>query len=607
MAKNKANKCRHFRSRVLKLGLLAGFSMVLTVHPGGLCGQGLSSLSDRLKNASKPAAPGTAPASTSPNSAADDSGVTPAFGSAPIDLDMLLPLFAEPKSVDTDSKINLQREAERSFLAGDQAVALKLMFGHMAANYESAQELIQSVKYSKLLRRPVWSIQFGVSMWVRDGGVEPGDANPIPMESQAGGRPTLGDQRTPSSSGSPRASNSTPSNALADAFRSGGNRRNQRTRNSGANQNRSVGGLQPLGSTAANDDAAPNQLGNDTAGNAEASRDIDETLGLVAQVIGEEFTSRYNQGDFGPLLVNVNESETAEQKPATTSPALTPPATQPIAANPLTRLGGGLPRLGSGQPRPTPPATQPVAANTLPRLGGGLQPLSSGQPPSPTRPAANVTANSTDAAAVTVAVAESTVLSSADSLPMWKPGIVFVGSGSSSEMIKQARTADIDVLIHFEVVLKPGRNDEVQNIAKCRLFKVATGEPLGTSKSMDNNAEQQAASNGSGGRQYVMERIANLLMIMDRDLKVVNLPKLTPEIARRRVGSLLGNGPEKSLRTLAEIRLYQLQQLLTPAEVELAFDIVGGTDTLMLLHGNSEQRTAIAQAWAVESNTKSGS
>ena len=53
-----------------------------------------------------------------------------------------------------------------------------------------------------------------------------------------------------------------------------------------------------------------------------------------------------------------------------------------------------------------------------------------------------------------------------------------------------------------------------------------------------------------------------------------------------------------SLRTLAEIRLYQSQQLLSEDEVMTAFDIVGGDEALQLLFGSEAERLRIVHKWA---------
>ncbi len=189
-----------------------------------------------------------------------------------------------------------------------------------------------------------------------------------------------------------------------------------------------------------------------------------------------------------------------------------------------------------------------------------------------------------------------------DPLPMWLPGIVYLGQGASDEIIPVAQSADLDFVLHFDVVLKQGRNEMVQNISRCRLIQVSNGKLLGVSKGMDSwEAAQLASSGRSGERAYVEEKLANLLMIIDRSAKTAELPALSSKVARQRVASLLGGKKSRSLRTLAEIRLYHAQELIGDADVEIAFDIVGGPEALTMLHGTPAQRVAMVRKWAVRS------
>ncbi len=104
-----------------------------------------------------------------------------------------------------------------------------------------------------------------------------------------------------------------------------------------------------------------------------------------------------------------------------------------------------------------------------------------------------------------------------------------------------------------------------------------------------------------GERAYVEEQLGNLFAILDREVKVIDLPKLSPEVARIQVARLISGPRARTLRTLAEIRLYQAQGLITESEVEAAYDIIGGVDALMLLHGPLDERLAMARQWAVDS------
>ncbi len=269
-----------------------------------------------------------------------------------------------------------------------------------------------------------------------------------------------------------------------------------------------------------------------------ANEELDRHLGLVAQVVGEEFNTRFSRGDFGPLLIDVDQ-----------------PEPEPSSPVPLLGLQGNL--------------TNPTE---------------------------------------TAREAKKTALpTSSDSLRMWNPGIVYLGNAVTKEILEKAKSENIDIVIHFEVVLKAGRGDTIQNASRVRLINVSTGKSIGVSKTIDSNEESQLASKGTGGREYVSEQLENLLTILDRDIKVVEMPKLTPTVARRRLAMLLGSEPERSLRTLAEIRLYQKQQLLTPEEVETAFDIVGGSESLLLLYGTAVERVAMVRQLAAKPPEKSKS
>jgi hypothetical protein len=198
-------------------------------------------------------------------------------------------------------------------------------------------------------------------------------------------------------------------------------------------------------------------------------------------------------------------------------------------------------------------------------------------------------------------------LSDSQPTEMWQPGIVYLGQGNFDDIVPKARAANLDLIFHFDVTLKPGRPGVVQNISRCRLIDLASERanrrPLTVvSKGMDNfEARRMAESRGIDERSYVEEQLGNLLGIVDREVKVIDLPALTPEVARRRITSLLDGPRARSLRTLAEVRLYQLQGLIDESEVEAIFDIVGGVDALMLLHGPLDERMAMARKWAVES------
>lgn len=186
-----------------------------------------------------------------------------------------------------------------------------------------------------------------------------------------------------------------------------------------------------------------------------------------------------------------------------------------------------------------------------------------------------------------------------DPLPLWRPGIVFLGEGSSQDNLAVARKAGLDLVIHIDVLLKPLQGEYVQNNARCRLFHVPSGKSMGLSKPVDSlEYAQQSRTKGLASRDYVNDQLANFWGIIDRETLTSELPPLTPEVAKRRVGALLSSGGGKNLRTLAEVRLFQSQQLLSEDEVLTAFDIVGGEEALALIYGSEEERLDTVRKWA---------
>jgi hypothetical protein len=272
--------------------------------------------------------------------------------------------------------------------------------------------------------------------------------------------------------------------------------------------------------------------------NDEAKELLTKNLGLVAVVIGEEFDKRFQRGDFGPVFATLTQA---------------PEIDAGVANAPVVQLA---------------PSGSMSAA-----LNDAL--LDAGEPVH----------------------------------GMWHPGIVFLGEGHSDEILSMAKQENLDLVLHFDVILKEGRNDDVQNISRCRLLQVSppvdsrgrAKHQVVTSKGMDTNEAIQFASAGRmDEREYVTEQLSSLFAIIDRDVKVVDLPKLPAAVAQRRIATIISGPQARTLRTLAEIRLYQAKELISESEAEAAFDIVGGNDGLILLHGPQLERLEAARRWATE-------
>ncbi|TWT89597.1 hypothetical protein Pla52n_67240 [Stieleria varia] len=429
----------------------------------------------------------------------------------------LKPLVNPPSDLPpTQAGPVLQGEAETAYKNGNYPLALQLFYGHMATEYDDARVNLQTVKYSPLLRRPVWTIRWGVSFAVRGEGETPNpitDSGPVRMAS-SGGRGFAGGGN-PSEDGS-----FGPDSSYAEQMGTSESEMEQRM-GSGMEDPSMMGMNEDLyGSSGA---GRPQIKKAPTFQKPMLSPETDEQLqkylGLVATAVAEEFEKRYMAGDYGSALTSVS--------------------------------------------APADPDAPPLDVAMTPEL---VELLTMGD----------------------------------SSMLMWKPGLMFVGEGESTDMAKAAATAQIDLLLHFDILLKQPRGGETQNISRVRLIHASSGKTMGTSKAFDSTEAAQLVRVGrSSSRDYIDERLEPFFGIIDRQVKTAALPGLSPEVAKRRVGTLLASG-DRNLSTLAEVRLYQFQELLTPEEVEVAFHIVGGEEGLRLLHGSREEKLATAREWALD-------
>ncbi len=449
-------------------------------------------------------------------------------------------LFFPEQEITTESGPVLKREAEQAFMAGNQPMALELMFGHMATEYEDASVELQTVKYSPLLKRPVWNIRWGVSMHVRgDDVTDPKPiregATPVRRVASRGGRGQSYDggyEDSMQDYGSQMDDYGDDMDMSMDDYGSEYGAQMQ-------NQMRGRGG--PGGRGGAGRPEAP-KIPERTMLSDQVQATFDKTLGLVSTIVSEEFNKRFQQGDFGPIFATLAPAPAVEDNRGN--------ARAPVVETPQSKMSAAL-------------------NDALTDVGDPEH-------------------------------------------PMWHPGLVYLGDGTSDEMLAVAKRHNVDLVLHFDVILKSGRNDAVQNISRCRLLNVSPPpdsqgklrHSVVASKGMDSNeAEQFAGAGRMDEREYVTEQLSGLFSIIDRDVKVVDLPALPPAVAQRRIAAIISGPGARSLRTLAEVRLYQVKNLINEAEVEAAFDIVGGSDGLVLLHGPKKDRIETARKWAIESVT----
>jgi hypothetical protein len=170
---------------------------------------------------------------------------------------------------------------------------------------------------------------------------------------------------------------------------------------------------------------------------------------------------------------------------------------------------------------------------------------------------------------------------------MWIPNVVYLGEESSDETVKIAAKAGLDLLLRFDVAIKEMRNSMPQNLTRVRVVDVRDGKPLVMSGAMDNREVAKAvAANRGSAEKHIADALEKFWPIMDSKLSVIPFPKLTPEVARRRVTGVIGDASYTLLHKLAEIRYLHSQGYLSDEELEQAFAIAGESDAMTILYGS---------------------
>ncbi len=131
-------------------------------------------------------------------------------------------------------------------------------------------------------------------------------------------------------------------------------------------------------------------------------------------------------------------------------------------------------------------------------------------------------------------------------LPMWSPGIDYVGDGPYATMLETAKANRLDYLLHFEVAVKENRLGSPAYLTRCKLMNVETGETIGLSKAID---KYEVVDAKGGMRAAIEAQLANLFEIIDKRIVVEKMPPLQPQQAVTRVDSLLASSRFESYAT----------------------------------------------------------
>jgi hypothetical protein len=458
----------------------------------------------------------------------------------------------------------LKGQADQAFQSGYQSTAMNLYYAHMIVEFDDAKAAFNQIKYSKALRRPLWQVRWGASINVKlDGVTEP---RPITASAAGNNQPGMGMENAgydPSVDGQMMMDDQMMQMGPGGPGMRGG----PPGMRGGPGMPAGVPGAQPPPVPQTN---VPELM--------------EKNLGLVATITVDEFNKRQQAGSFGRAISTFKTIE--PEKPAgNVQPGFNQPGFNQPGFNPGFNSDpsqGGYdpsvdPRMGEMQ------MGSEYDSMDMQGMGMGGQAMAKAAPPP-------------------ISIGPAPVIPSSDLLPMWAPGMEFVGEGRSAEMIAKAKENGIDFLLHFEVIAKRyGRSTDVQTICRCQLVNVSNGKLLIMSKAMDNVEAMQLTRAGRGNNdEYVREQIAALWGMVDQHMLITELPPVTADIAKKRVAMLVAAPARDKLQSLAEVRMFESRGLLTPDEVVAVFDIIGGDDAIQLLYAPIEERRQIVRSWVTQ-------
>lgn len=518
----------------------------------------------------------------------------------------------------------LENEARAAYGNGDHQLAMNLLYGHIVAEYDDAQNVIRMAKFSRLMKRPAWQLRWGLSYTVRGDSADP---QPITEGSGSSGG-GFGASGFGASGFGGEFGGGGGFEGMEEQMESfggggsggpGGARGSQGGGSRGGSRGGSGGSGAPGGSGGSGFGASGFNASGFGAGNfAEEMQGIEMAgsggPGGARGSSGGPGGSRGGSGSFGGSGASGFGSFGGSGGSGGGSRGGSGGGAggfggfgfggSSASASGGSASGDAFARLSSMQRSMLSPQAEEELQSVLGLVatvfgeeyetrfsqgdfGRALTDVTEG-------PAGMISSEFVD-----------TLESSPESLPMWRKAFLYLGDGELAKNVKVAQANKLDLIIHFDVLLKETRGDVVQNISRCRLVHVPSGKSLGVSRPIDSlELKQKSRAKGLSARDYIGGQLSNLIGIIDRQAKAMDMPQLTPEIARKRVGSLLSSGGGNSLRTLAEVRLYQSQGLLSEDEVMTAFDIVGGPEAIRLLFGTDEEKLEIARSWSIGKSTE---
>ena len=176
-------------------------------------------------------------------------------------------------------------------------------------------------------------------------------------------------------------------------------------------------------------------------------------------------------------------------------------------------------------------------------------------------------------------------------------GITIVEGESLADLRVVALREGLDVLLVAEVSEKPIRRGPSQSTIVLHLIDVAKDAKLWTSKPLNNVKVAAAQQSGKEGGPAA-DLLDDAAKCIDKQLQLVEMPKIGAEAAQRRAASLAAEKQTNPLPALVELRYYETKKLITSEQFAAhAVKIAGPGTGRRLVAGNEDDRLKVLEQW----------
>lgn len=170
------------------------------------------------------------------------------------------------------------------------------------------------------------------------------------------------------------------------------------------------------------------------------------------------------------------------------------------------------------------------------------------------------------------------------------PGVVFLGLGSSKELIARAKKEEVDALVIFAIKVEPLAT-KVNNTTRLALYEFTKGSKLGESRPLKATAVEVFRKENEKGTDPVEELMQKFFTLVDNNFKLGDLPtSATPDKMILHAGKLAESKPGNKLPIMVAIAYYQDQGSLPADAIAAAYGKLTDETTGQQLVGSPDER-----------------